>query len=283
MPPQHRDTKTTPDTQWAHALNLTAARIHRDRASDDPRRHRQAAPNDAHLETRGHLQRDPCRHSRPHGCLQQNGGSEAQHASDHVWIRENLHIWGFVDEKMNTHPSFPHPSLGGWEPRPQHFVGGKRRCLCLLYLSWSSWRKARDPKFVLREQKNKDQADRKDQAPSRLNMEGSSQTFTTRGISPAGTAVCPPPAHTRNDCLTLPSAHIGPPHRHPIPIVGPGDTIRVQTQKRLWSHADIPKPSSGPTPNPRLFAPLTFGHSCTHTFLHTPEQDLRAQPQSEPG
>lgn len=234
MPPQHRDTKTTSDTQWAHTLNLTAARIHRDRASDDPRRHRQAAPNDAHLETRGHLQRDPCRHSRPRGRLQQNGGSEAQHASDHVWIRENpgghsqpspwllrLHIWGFVDGKMNTHPSFPHPSLGGREPRPQHFAGGNHRCPCLLYLSWSSWRKARDPRFVLREQKNKDQADGKDQAPSRLNMEGSSQTFTTRGISPAGTAVCPPPAPTRNDCLTLPSAHIGPPPYASYPHRGP--------------------------------------------------------------
>lgn len=65
----------------------------------------------------------------PHGHLQQNGGSQARHTSEHTQIQKKpvshsqpsswllcLHIWGFRDGKMNTHPSFPYPSSvgGGW-------------------------------------------------------------------------------------------------------------------------------------------------------------------------
>lgn len=112
---------------------------------------------------RQHPMTDPWRHRNTckgtqtrlwlHSHLQQNGGSTAQHTSEHMRIGKNpvshsqpsswllcLHIWGFGDRKMNTQPSSPPPpparleggKVGGQEPHPQHFVGGKHRCLCLL-------------------------------------------------------------------------------------------------------------------------------------------------------
>lgn len=186
----------------------------------------------------------------------------------------HLGIWGQENEYT---PFFPLPQLGGGQkPHPQHFIGGKHKCLCVLCLSWSSWREARDPKFAFQEQREEGPSDKKGQAPSRLNTEVSDQKLTTRAVSLAATAMCPPPAHTHRDCLTLPGAHIG----SPIRILAPWWTwvtpTHAQMQKQLWSQADVPEAIIRTHPQLQALCP---SHMWTLVCTHTPVRS-RTRPQS---
>lgn len=70
---------------------------------------RQKAPSDGHSKTQGHLKRDLHRHTRPHDCLRENGGSEARDADEHIPVWENP---GSISEASQA-PSPPHPGFWG--------------------------------------------------------------------------------------------------------------------------------------------------------------------------
>lgn len=241
-------------------------------------------------ETQGHLQRDPCGRLRPHGHLQQNGGSKAQHTSERTRISENpvshsqppswllcLHIWGFGDRKMNIHPSFPYPSWGGQTEAPSSALHWRKtqvsvHPLPLLVQLEGSER----PQICVSRAGEQGSSDKKGQAPSRLNMEVSDQKLTTRGVSLAATAMCPPLAHTHRDCLTLPGAHIG----SPIHILAPWWTwvtpTRAQMQKQLWSQPDVPEAIIRTHPQLQALRP---SHMWTLVCTYTPVRS-RSRPQS---
>lgn len=91
-------------------------------------------------------------------------------------------------------------------------------------------------------------------------MEASDQTLATRGVTLAATAVCPSPMHTASGCLTLPGTHIG----SPICVLALWWTQVIPLMSKCRSSSGAMQTSlksSRPTPNSRLFAPLTFGCS----------------------
>lgn len=166
-----------------------------------------------------------------------------------------LHVWGRVDRKMSIRPSSPTPAWGDGGPGLSTLSEGNAGVCASSTALRPAGGQRETPKFVLREKNNKDQADEKGQARSRLNME-----------TPAGGHALPGEFHWQprlrvpSDCPALPRAHTDP-HMHPAPMVDPGDVTRVQMQKRLWSQAHVPQPPLGPT----RIASCTCGHSWTHS------------------